>query len=282
MAIQKGVHNDCGTAILFTQDERRRLLLDTLHGKTVEETMWHMMSEWARFQPRATHPKSDFGQLYYPAEFSHVFEQYWQVLEQPLAHADAHKESDFTKEWVQEYTAALQGQSPPGQLLLDSDATEGCQIIAKQAACSRCCMIQEAHNFWAKVLSGEHRSSALTDGRAPASASGVGTDSVPGVGSMEIGVCHVGHPLLQLGRFFPSRRFLGYDSVLFGDGHQGMRAGCNGIAGECLTPVSRPPWGKSDGVDGTLRGPPAQNVYLFIYSTGPNSSSSEWTGVGRR
>jgi hypothetical protein len=43
--------------------------------------------------------------------------------------------------------------------------------------------------------------------------------------------------------------------------------GSKGIAGECLTPVLSPLRGESDGIDGTLRGPPAQMfIYSFIYS----------------
>jgi hypothetical protein len=145
--------------------------------------MWYVMRDWARFQPRATRPKTDSGQLYYPSEFSSIFEQYWQVLERPFDHKDVHKESAFTKERMQEYTAAMQGQLPPGEPLVDSHVEQVYVDIAKQAAASRCCMIQDAHNFWAEVLSGEHRSSAVTDGPVHASGSVVGTESVHGTGS---------------------------------------------------------------------------------------------------
>jgi hypothetical protein len=95
---------------------------------------------------------------------------------------------------MQEFVAALQGQNPPGAPLVDSEAPEECLNIAKQAANSCLCMIQDAHNFWEEVLSGEHRSSACTDGPASLSGSGVGTESGPGLGLT--GTCVAsGHPL---------------------------------------------------------------------------------------
>jgi hypothetical protein len=39
MAIEKGVHSEFGTASLFTQENRRCLLLDTLHGLTEDEAL---------------------------------------------------------------------------------------------------------------------------------------------------------------------------------------------------------------------------------------------------
>jgi hypothetical protein len=93
---------------------------------------------------------------------------------------------DYTKTRMQEFAVALQGQNPPGAPLVDSEAPEECLNIAKQAANSRLCMIQDAHNFWEEVLSGEHRSSACTDGPASLSGSSVGTESGPGLGSMDM------------------------------------------------------------------------------------------------
>jgi hypothetical protein len=162
MAIPKGVHDYFGTAILFTQENRRCLLLDTLHKRSEEDALWHTMSSWARFQPRTLRPKSDSGQLYYPSEYSHVFEHFWDVLEQPLAHPNSASESDFTKKCMQEYAAAL---------LHDSS---------------------RAH-FWAGVLSGEHRSSACTDGPSSLESSVAGTESCPALGVTDTCV-PCGHP----------------------------------------------------------------------------------------
>jgi hypothetical protein len=40
VSIVKGSHHDHGTAIYFTQEKRRCLLLDTLYGLSEEETLW--------------------------------------------------------------------------------------------------------------------------------------------------------------------------------------------------------------------------------------------------
>jgi hypothetical protein len=193
MAIESGAHSEFGAAILFTQENRRCLLLETLHVESEADALWYTMLRWARFQPRATRPKSDAGQLFYPAAYSHVFEKYWDVLEQPLAHEDVASESFFTKACMQKYAAALRGHKLPQTPLVDSEAPEGCQIIAKQAAWSRLCMIQDAHNFWAEVSHEEHRSSACTDGPVSLGGSVVGTESGPGLGSTDTCV-PCGHP----------------------------------------------------------------------------------------
>jgi hypothetical protein len=116
MAIEKGVHSEFGTAILFTQENRRCLLLDTLHGITEEDALWYTMLSWAKFQRRISRPKEDPGQLHFPAVYSHVFEKYCDTLEQPLAHPGSDSETLFTKACMQEYAAALQKQDLPPAL----------------------------------------------------------------------------------------------------------------------------------------------------------------------
>jgi hypothetical protein len=68
--------------------------------------------------------------MFYPAEYSHVFEKYWDVLENPLVHPEAAGESDFTKACMSDFQAALEGLSLTARLV-DSEAPEGCQIVAK-------------------------------------------------------------------------------------------------------------------------------------------------------
>jgi hypothetical protein len=191
MAIEKGVHSEFGTAILFTQENRQCLLLDTLHGLTEDEALWYTMHAWAKFQPRVSRPKDDPDQLYYPAVYSHVFEKYWDTLEQPLAHPDAASESFFTKACMQEYAAALLGHTLPSAPLVDSEAPEGALFVAKQAAISRLCMIQDAHDFWEDQE--KHRSSARTDGPSSLGSSVAGSESVPGLGFADTCVAS-GHP----------------------------------------------------------------------------------------
>jgi hypothetical protein len=43
IAIEKGRHSDHGTAIYFTQEKRRCLLLDTLYGLSDEEALWYTL-----------------------------------------------------------------------------------------------------------------------------------------------------------------------------------------------------------------------------------------------
>jgi hypothetical protein len=76
MAIEKGCHSEYGIAILFQQEKRRCLLLDTLigpHGDS--EAFWYTMMLWSMFQPRAATPRSEPGQLYYPAAATHNVEK---------------------------------------------------------------------------------------------------------------------------------------------------------------------------------------------------------------
>jgi hypothetical protein len=47
MAIEDGKHSEFGTAILFTQENRRCLLLDTLHDISEDDALWRLMLSWA-------------------------------------------------------------------------------------------------------------------------------------------------------------------------------------------------------------------------------------------
>jgi hypothetical protein len=75
IAIEKGAHFDHGTAIYFTQEKLRCLLLDTLYGLTDDEALWYTLQSWAKFQSRSLKPRKDPGQLFCPAVYSHVFEK---------------------------------------------------------------------------------------------------------------------------------------------------------------------------------------------------------------
>jgi hypothetical protein len=172
VAIVKGVHHEHGSAILFAQENSRCLLLDTLHGLTDDEALWFTLHSWAKFQPRLDRPRQEPGRLFYPAAYSHVFEKYWDALDQPLAHPDSTSESFFTKACMQELSAALVGmESSSFTPLVDSEARPQCVSVAEQAAISRLCPIQDAFDFWALLeerLAKEGRSSPDTGSGAPA------------------------------------------------------------------------------------------------------------------
>jgi hypothetical protein len=107
MAIEKGCHNEYGLAVYFQQEKRRCLLLETLTGNYSDsEAFWYTMMMWDKFQPRAATPRSEPGQLYYPAAATHIIQKYWDYLNDPLACPDC-SESDFTKAAMSHFAAAL-------------------------------------------------------------------------------------------------------------------------------------------------------------------------------
>jgi hypothetical protein len=88
IAIEKGTHDEHGTAIYCEQGTRRCLLTRRLYGIGDEDALWYVMKDWAQFQPRLSKPRVGPGLLYYPSEYSHVFEKYWDVLNNPTQHPD--------------------------------------------------------------------------------------------------------------------------------------------------------------------------------------------------
>jgi hypothetical protein len=72
VSIVKGVHHEPGTAILFTQENRRCLLLDTLDGLSEDEALWYKLHSWAvtpdsaAFNGTARQPSPVSGTLLHP------------------------------------------------------------------------------------------------------------------------------------------------------------------------------------------------------------------------
>jgi hypothetical protein len=107
MAIEKGCHGDYGVAIFLQQEKRRCLHLGTiLCAQSDEDAFWFTMMMWALFQPRSATPRSEPGQLYYPASATHIVTKYWHYLDNPLRHPDCN-ESEFTKNAMKYYAEAL-------------------------------------------------------------------------------------------------------------------------------------------------------------------------------
>jgi hypothetical protein len=107
MAIEKGCHGDYGVAIFFQQAKRRCLHLGTiLCAQSDDDAFWFTMMMWALFQPRAAIPRSEPGQLYYPAFATHIVTKYWDYFDNPLRHPDCN-ESEFTKNAMMFYSEAL-------------------------------------------------------------------------------------------------------------------------------------------------------------------------------
>jgi hypothetical protein len=119
-----------------------------LYGISDEDALWYVMKDWAQFQPRLSKPRVDPGLLYFPAEYTHVFQKYWDVLKYPTQHPDG-VESSHSFSSMKAMAEALAPMSldswePPP----DSVAPEKSQRVARIAALSRRCPVQDAVDYW--------------------------------------------------------------------------------------------------------------------------------------
>jgi uncharacterized protein YifE (UPF0438 family) len=107
------------------------------------------MLSWAKFQPRLKRPRAEPRVLYYPAEYSHVFEKYWDNLDRPEDHPVFSQESDFTQASLKQYSAALESIDISSFTpLVNGEANQSHVEIAHEAAISRLCPIWDAYDFW--------------------------------------------------------------------------------------------------------------------------------------
>jgi hypothetical protein len=106
------------------------------------------MQAWANFQPRSAKPRIDPGQLYYPVEFTHVVEKYWDVLNDPISHPESHKESDHIKSSMSELASALSSTFLESwEPQVDAEASEKSCRVSHFGALSRRCPIQDAADY---------------------------------------------------------------------------------------------------------------------------------------
>jgi hypothetical protein len=107
---------------------------------------------------------SKSGELYYPAEFSHVFEKYWDFLPNLEGHPGFSEESPYCREQLARFSRTLSGmdlsnfEPRPSVENKDRDVK-----IALDASISRLLPIQEGDDQWEV-----HRSSAVTASGASA------------------------------------------------------------------------------------------------------------------
>jgi hypothetical protein len=133
---------------------------------TDEEAFWTALSAWATFQPRQTKPREDPGQLFYPNEYSHVFEKdpdYLPCLDQ---HPGFKNESQCSQYHMILFSQALSGMSDQAAFG-SKPAAEAKQTdieISEDAAIFRSRPIQDGLDYWE-----EHSICADTrpDGSAP-------------------------------------------------------------------------------------------------------------------
>jgi hypothetical protein len=78
-----------------------------MHGHSDEEAMWTSLSAWDNFQPRQARPRSESGELYYPDEFSHVIEKYWNFLPALDQQPEFPQETSYCQEHMIKFSAAL-------------------------------------------------------------------------------------------------------------------------------------------------------------------------------
>jgi hypothetical protein len=149
LAVEKGVHGEFGTAVFFEQENRRCLLTRRLYGPlTDKDAFWHVMKDWAQFQPRLSKPRADQGLLCFPAEFTHVVEKYWDVLDDPSSHPDADPNAHYFNS-MKSMTEALRLMTLSSwEPQPDSTAPDKSQRVARLAALSRRCPVQDAVDYW--------------------------------------------------------------------------------------------------------------------------------------
>jgi hypothetical protein len=197
IAIEKGTHDEHGTAIYFEQGPRRCLLTRRIYGLPDEDTFWYVMKDWAQFQPRLSKPRQVPGQLFYPPEYGHFFEKYWDVLNDPLQHPDC-TDSAHSRDSMRAMSEALSEMDlEQWTPLPDTEVSEKSQRIARTAALSRRCPIMDAVDYWKSPQEQAQEESATLEsgfitGRArgqdtDATSQGgmVGTESSPKSGQMD-------------------------------------------------------------------------------------------------
>jgi hypothetical protein len=109
---------------------------------------WHVMKDWAQLQPRLSKPRVDPGLLFFPAEFTHIVEKYWDVLDDPSSHPDADPNAHYfssMKSMSEALSSMIRDTLEPQP---DSLAPDKSQRVARLAALSRRCSIQDAVDYW--------------------------------------------------------------------------------------------------------------------------------------
>jgi hypothetical protein len=208
IAVEKGVHGERSTAIFFEQGVYRCLLTRVIEDGSENEALWSAMKDWAEFQPKRSSLRKDPGQLFYPAEYTHVFQKYWDTLNDPLQHPGSAIETDRTKSYMYDMSRAIEGWVLENWDPQPSDvASEKAQQVAHNGAVSRRFPIQDSVDYWNEPQEQVSEEEAMIaagkiEGRAGGQDSDddsssdivMGSDSSPALGSTEIGADQAGPP----------------------------------------------------------------------------------------
>jgi hypothetical protein len=144
IAVEKGVHGEHGVGIFFEQSTRRCLLTQRILPKTDEKTFWKVMRMWANFDPRPARQRKDAGQLYYPAQYSHMFELHWDFIHAPTQEAALDK-------YMSKYASAAAQLEFTKDALVDAEAPEKSLKIASSGAMSRRYPVQDAQDYFSSL-----------------------------------------------------------------------------------------------------------------------------------
>jgi hypothetical protein len=106
--------------------------------------------------------------LYYPAEYSYIFEKYWDQSNNLADDPEFSDESSFTQDCMNRYAAALSSMNLEDFVpLVHAEAKSSDVRIAMEAAISRLLPIHDGPDLWAH-LEELSRSSSVTGSGGPA------------------------------------------------------------------------------------------------------------------
>jgi hypothetical protein len=149
-----------------------------VQGLTDEEALWTALAAWAEFNPRKASKRRFPGRLYDPDGASHVFEKYWDCLQDIPSHPDFLSESPICQAQIARFSRALSKlRHSTWTPQPAAEAPEKSVEIAQLAALSRLRPVADGPDQWEL-----HGLSAVTVGPSSPGSSMVGTGSTPGLG----------------------------------------------------------------------------------------------------
>jgi hypothetical protein len=141
----------------------------------MEEVFWTALACWAIFKPRSEKVRRYPGRIYYPDQFSHIIQKYWDYLFNLTSHPDFENESSICKERMAIFSKAMRKFKRTTNWTPQpyAEAPEKGLRIAQEAAQSRVRPIADGPNQWDVC-----RSSTVTVSSGMGT---VGTESSPTV-----------------------------------------------------------------------------------------------------